>query len=79
MWKIYSHVKFANFVYFCITRGKALPHFEMCVMYFHGLHDCIFHILRYFATKLHNFTKYRILFPAGLMNFPNSNVCLIGE
>ncbi len=22
-------VKFANFVYFCITRGKALPLFEM--------------------------------------------------
>ena len=28
MWK-YSHVKFANFVYFCIMRGKALPLFEM--------------------------------------------------
>ena len=57
MWKIqtYSHVKFANFVYFCITRGKAL------------LHDCIFHILRYFSTKLHNFTKFRMLFPAVLM------------
>ncbi len=26
----YSRVKFGNFVYFCITRGKALPHFEMC-------------------------------------------------
>ncbi len=45
---------------------------------------CIFHILRYFATKLHNFTKFRMLFPAVLMiiliiNFPNSKVCLIGE
>ncbi len=36
-------MKFANFVCFCITRGKALK------------------------------------FPAVLMNFPNSEVCLIGE
>ena len=42
-------------------------------------HDCIFHILRYLATKLHNFTKFMMLFPAVLMNFPNSKVCLIGE
>ncbi len=42
-------------------------------------HDCIFLILRYFATKLHNFTKFMMLFPAVLMNFPNSEVCLIGE
>ena len=42
-------------------------------------HDCIFHILRYFSTKLHNFTKLMMLFPAVLMNFPNSKVCLIGE
>ncbi len=42
-------------------------------------HDCIFHILRYFSTKLHNFTKFRMFFQAVLMNFPNSKVCLIGE
>ncbi len=42
-------MKFANFVYFCITRGKALP------------------------------PKFMMLFPAVLMNFPNSKVCLIGE
>ena len=42
-------------------------------------HDCIFHILRYFSTKLHNFTKFMMLFPAVLMNFPNSEVCLIGQ
>ena len=35
--------------------------------------------LQYFATKLHNCTKIRILFPAVLINFPNSKVCLIGE
>ena len=42
-------------------------------------HDCIFHILLYFTTKLHNFTKFMMLFPAVLTNFPNSKVCLIGE
>ena len=42
-------MKFANFVYCCITRGKALP------------------------------LKFMMLFPAVLMNFPNSKVCLIGE
>ncbi len=42
-------------------------------------HDCIFNILQYFATKLHNFTKFMMLFPAVLMNLPNSKVCLIGE
>ena len=42
-------------------------------------HDCICHILRYFSTKLHNFTKFRMLFPAVLMNFPNSKVFIIGE
>ncbi len=42
-------------------------------------HDCILHILRYLATKLHNFTKFVMLFPAVLMNFPNSKVSLIGE
>ncbi len=57
----YSHVKFANFIYFCIT-----SHF-------------IFHISRYFSTKLHNFTKFMMLFPAVPMNFSNSEVCLIRE
>ena len=41
--------------------------------------DYICHILRYFSTKLHNFTKFRMLFPAVLMNFPNSKVFIIGE
>ena len=42
-------------------------------------HDCIFHILRYFSSKLHNFTKFMMLFPAALMNLPNLKGCLIGE
>ena len=40
---------------------------------------CIFHILQYFATKLSNFTKFRMLFPAVLVNFPGSKFSLIGE
>ena len=41
--------------------------------------DYIFHILQYFATKLHNFTEFRIPFSAVLMNVLNSKVCLKGE
>ena len=39
----------------------------------------IFHILQYFATKLDNCVKFRMFFPAVLIDFPNSKVCLIGE
>ena len=35
--------------------------------------------IQYFSTKRHNFTKFMMLIPAVLMNFPNSKVCLIGE
>ena len=34
-----------------------------------------FHILQCFATKLHQFTKFRMLFPDVLMNIPNLKVC----
>ena len=60
--------------------GNAFPRVMQKFTKFANSHDCIFHILRYFATKLHNFTKFRMLFPAVLMNFPDSKVCqLIGE
>ena len=39
----------------------------------------IFHILQYLATKLHYFSKFRMLFPAVLMKIPNSKVFLKGE
>ena len=39
----------------------------------------IFQILQYFENKLHNFTKFRMLFPAALMNIPSSKLCLKGE
>ena len=38
-----------------------------------------FHSLQYFATKLHNFTHFRMPFLAVLINFPNSKVYLIGN
>ena len=38
-----------------------------------------FDILQYFATKLHNFTKFRKLFPTVLKLFSNLKVCLIGN
>ena len=43
------------------------------------LQDYIFHIIQYFAAKLHNFTKFRKLFPTVLKLFSNLKVCLIGE
>ena len=80
---------FANFLYLCITREKALPHFHIVVTLFcfqyksvqnlQTLQDYIFHIVQYFATKLHNFTKFRKLFPTVLKLFSNLKVCLIGE
>ena len=43
------------------------------------LQDYIFHILQQFATKLHNLTKFRKLFPTVLKFFSNLKVCIIGE
>ena len=37
------------------------------------------YILQCFATKLHDFAKFRMLFPAVLMDIPNFKVCLKGE
>ena len=41
--------------------------------------DYNFHIAQYFATKLHNFTKFRKLFSTVLKLFSNLKVCLSGE
>jgi hypothetical protein len=49
-WRKYSPVKFANFVYICITHGKN-----------NTLHN---HFTTIFATKLCNFTHFKMLFPA---------------
>ena len=78
-----------NFVYFCITREKALPHFHIVVTLFRvedksiqnaqTLQDYIFPISQYFATKLDNCMKFRMLFPAVLIDFPNLKVCPVGE
>ena len=37
------------------------------------------YILQYFATKLHNFTKFKKLFPTVLKLFSNLKLCLIGN
>ena len=75
---VYNGTRYAMLIILCVTRGKVLPQFEVWkytkFANFTGLY--IFHILRHFVT---NFTKFRILFPAVLMRFPNSKVRLIGE
>jgi hypothetical protein len=38
-----------------------------------------FYIVRHFVTKLHNFTKVMMLFPAAMMTFRNSKVRLEGK
>ena len=75
MWSLrllYTFVLRAQKRYHISKCGNAFP--RVIQKYF-----CIFHILRYFSSKLHNFTKFMMLFPAVLMNFPNSKVCLIWE
>ena len=85
----YSPVKFANFVYFCIRHGKALPLCGNVVTLFYAqyksiqnsqtLHCYIFDILQYFTTKFHHFAKFRNLFPTVLKLFSNLKVCVIGK
>ena len=70
-------------------REKALPHFHIVVTLFHMLYksvqnsqtlqDYIIHILQYFATRFDSRMKFRMLFSAVLIDFPNSKVCIIGE
>ena len=71
MWKIQS----CEVCEFCIP----LYYARKSIQNSQTSHDCIFHILRYFSTKIHHFTKFMMLFPSVLINFPNSEVCLIGE
>ena len=88
MWKIQS-CEVGEFCMLLYYARKSVTTFRNVVTLFpcviksiqnsQNLHDCIFHTLRYFSTKLHNFTKLMMLFPAVLIDFPNSNVCLIGE
>ena len=59
-------MKFANFVYFCITRGECANAFPRVVNL-----GCSFLII--------TITKFRMLFPAVPMDFPNSKVSLIKE
>ena len=67
-----------NFVYFSITQGKVIHCMEMAITFavrntkvytkfanFTGL----YFPHSYFSSKLHNFTQFRMLFPAMLINF----------
>ncbi len=79
MWKIQS-CEVCEFCIFLYYARKSVTTFSKSGNAFPRVtQKYILHILRYFATKLHNFTKFMMLFPAVLMNFPNSKVCLIGE
>ncbi len=53
---------------------------EFCILLYYARKSVVFSTFYdIFSTKLHNFTKFMMLFPAVLMNFPNSTVCLIEE
>ena len=74
-------MKIANFVYFCITHGKLIPtsrkRYQFSVRntkVFANFAELYFpHFITFiFATKLCNFTNFRMLFNAAVMNFPTS-------
>ena len=71
----YTLATFANFVYFCITHGKALPQngrISPEVVHIQNLQTLqayILRILQFFATKLGNFTNFKMLFLAVLKDF----------
>ncbi len=59
-------MKFANFVYVCITHRKLIPCVS-CIIKRYKI--CKLHILQHFTTKLCNFTKFKMVFIAVVMNF----------
>ena len=59
--------------------GNAFPRVIQKYTNSQTLQDYIFHILQYFATKLHNFSKFRKFFPTVPKLFSNLKLCLIGE
>ena len=89
MWKI-KPSEVCNFLYTFISCAEKCNHVSKCdytpriiaTKVHKNLQTSlgfIFHILQCFATKLHHFTKFRILFSAALTNIPYSKVCLKGE
>ena len=73
MKKIYSPVKFANFVYICIfvyfgSKWLFFPRVMQIYTKQRILQGYIFHILQHFAIKLCNFTHFKMLFPAMVMD-----------
>ena len=75
-------MKIASFVYFCITHGKLIPTLRKrnnfpCVIQtctkFENVAGLYFpHSTTFSETKLSNFTNFRMLFNAVVMNFPIS-------
>ena len=65
--------KFANSIYCCATRGKLIPlagkRYQFSVQNLRTLQGHIFLTLEHFATKLCNFTKFRMLINTMTMNF----------
>ena len=59
--------------------GKAFSCVIQKYTKFANLNYYNFHILHYFATKLHNFSKFRKIFPTMLKLFSNLKVYVIGE
>ena len=64
---------------FLLRAEKCTDQISKCMQNLQTSRGYIFHILQYFATKHHHFTKIKILFLAVLMNIPYLKVCLKGE
>ena len=54
----------SDLLHICIVKPNNTKRYKIC-----KLHRVIFHILQHFTTKLCNFTKFRMLFNAVVMNF----------
>ena len=76
----YSLVKFANFVYVCITHGKSyhflwqfqlknFRHVIQNIQNLQTLQDYISHILQQFAAKLCNSTNFKTFFLTVVKDF----------
>ena len=78
-------MKFANSVSFCIMHRECNQNskcdytFPRIIQKYTEFANFTGLYFLYFVTKLHHFTKFRMLFLAVLINIPNSKVCVKGE
>ena len=78
----YNLAKFANFVFICITCGKAYIFRQISVQIytnFQTSQGCIFRVLQHFTTKLCNVTNFEMLFLAVLIDFRHQNLVCGGN